>query len=156
MRRLLVLLAALTLFVLGGLPAQGVGADRAFVATLSGDNEVPPNDSKARGSARFVESADGSEMDFTLAVGNIDNVFAAHIHCAPPGVNGPIGVTLFMGSGAGSGLLAQGTITAPDAGNACGWTTLQEVITALESGDTYVNVHTDPGFPGGEIRGQVR
>jgi hypothetical protein len=65
-----------------------------------------------------------------------------------------------------NGTLAQGTITAPDAGNGCGWVDLAAVLAAMESGDTYVNVHTDDGvappntgpgdFPGGEIRGQVR
>jgi hypothetical protein len=55
-------------------------------------------------------------------------------------------------------------VTAPDPGNGCGWIDLDDVVTALESGDTYVNVHTNDGveppntgpgdFPGGEIRGQ--
>ena len=55
-------------------------------------------------------------------------------------------------------------MTAPDPGNGCGWIDLDDVVTALESGDTYVNVHTNDGvappdtgpgdFPGGEIRGQ--
>jgi hypothetical protein len=102
-------------------------------------------------------------------VANIDNVFAAHIHCGAVGVNGPIGVTLFMGAPAGgtvNGTLAEGTITAPDLGNGCGWVDLAVVVAAIQSGETYVNVHTNdevappntgPGdFPGGEIRGQVR
>jgi hypothetical protein len=63
-------------------------------------------------------------------------------------------------------MLAQGTITAPDAGNACGWTDLAAVLAAINSGNTYVNVHTNDGvappntgpgdFPGGEIRGQIK
>jgi hypothetical protein len=32
----------------------------------------------------------------SVAVANIDNAFAAHIHCGTVGVNGPVGVTLFM------------------------------------------------------------
>jgi hypothetical protein len=64
------------------------------------------------------------------------------------------------------GTLAVGTITAPDPGNACGWTDLAAVLAAMKSGATYVNVHTNDGvpptntgpgdFPGGEIRGQIR
>jgi hypothetical protein len=67
-------------------------------------------------------------------------------------------------SGPVNGVLAAGTVTAPDPGNGCGWLDLDDVVTALESGDTYVNVHTNDGveppntgpgdFPGGEIRGQ--
>jgi CHRD domain len=102
-------------------------------------------------------------------VSDIENVFAAHIHCGAVGVNGPVGVTLFSGAPAGGaveGTLAEGTITAPDPGNACGWTDLAAVLAAIESGATYVNVHTNDGvappntgagdFPGGEIRGQIR
>ena len=79
---------------------------------------------------------------------NIDNVFAAHIHCGVVGVNGPVGVTLFMGAPAGgrvNGTLAEGTITAPDPGNGCGWADLTAVLAAMGSGATYVNVHTNDG-----------
>ena len=31
----------------------------------------------------------------------------------------------------------------------------RELIQAMRSGSTYVNVHTE-GYPGGEIRGQIR
>jgi hypothetical protein len=140
-----------------------------FVATLSGGQEVPARDTNARGNAIFHLSPDGSELQYKLIVANIDNPFASHIHCGAPGVNGPIGVTLFtgaLGSGRMDGILAQGVKTAPDPGNACGWTTLAEVIAAMRSGNAYVNVHTNDGinppntgpgdFPGGEIRGQVR
>jgi hypothetical protein len=54
-----------------------------------------------------------------------------------------------------SGTLAQGPILAPDTNNACGWLDLADVIDALDSGDTYVNVHTLQNLPG-EIRGQVQ
>ena len=48
----------------------------------------------------------------------------------------------------------QGTFTAPDPGNACGWATLADVFEAIASNDAYVNVHSQQ-FSGGEIRGQV-
>jgi hypothetical protein len=44
-----------------------------------------------------------------------------------------------------NGTLAEGTITAPDAGNGCGWADLAAVLAAIGSGATYVNVHTDDG-----------
>ncbi len=45
--------------------------------------------------------------------------------------------------------------TALDAGNVCGWTDLDAVIAAMESGNAYVNVHTEKNGAG-EIRGQVK
>jgi CHRD domain len=140
-----------------------------FVATLSGDQEVPARDTRAAGVAKFKLSKDGTALEFKVNVANIHNVFASHIHCGAAGVNGPVGVTLFAGAPAGgsvNGTLADGTITAPDPGNGCGWTDLAAVLAAIESGNTYVNVHTNDGvappntgpgdFPGGEIRGQIR
>lgn len=167
MRRV-ILVAAMGALLFGAL-APGVSAQqRTFRAVLSGGDEVPARDTRARGVAQFKLSADGTQLHYRVVVANIRNVFAAHIHCGAPGVNGPIGVTLFMGSPGGGkfdGVLISSSVTAPDAGNACGWADLDAVIAALQSGDTYVNVHTNDGnatpnegpgdFPGGEIRGQV-
>lgn len=149
-------------------PATAQAQPSNFRAVLSGANEVPARDTLARGVATFKVDAEESAIGYRLVVANIENVFAAHIHCGAPGVNALVGVTLFMGTPGGgrfSGVLAAGTITAPDAGNGCGWVTLADVISAVESGNTYVNVHTNDGvapdntgpgdFPGGEIRGQV-
>jgi hypothetical protein len=167
MRRTIVLVGMLALGLLAVAPAAVAGDN--FVATLSGDQEVPVRDTQAVGVATFKLREDGTALEFKLNVANIDNVVAAHIHCGAVGVNGPVGVTLFVGAPAGgavNGTLAEGTITAPDAGNACGWTDLAAVLDAMASGDTYVNVHTNDGvappntgpgdFPGGEIRGQIR
>jgi hypothetical protein len=166
MRRTIVLVAMLALGLLAVAPAAVAGDN--FVATLSGGQEVPARDTQARGVATFKLRADGTALQFKVNVANLDNVVAAHIHCGGVGENGPVGVTLFMGAPGGGrvdGTLAEGTITAPDAGNACGWTDLAAVLAAMGSGATYVNVHTNDGvpptntgpgdFPGGEIRGQV-
>jgi CHRD domain len=155
-----------TLLVLVLAPAAAAGDN--FVATLSGDDEVPARDTHAVGVATFKLGADGTALAFKVNVANIQNAVAAHIHCGAVGVNGPVGVTLFAGppgTGRTDGTLAEGTITAPDPGNACGWTDLAAVLAAIASGNTYVNVHTNDGvappntgpgdFPGGEIRGQI-
>ena len=156
-----------TVLVLALAPTAAAGDN--FVATLSGDDEVPARDTHAVGVAKFKLGADGTALAFKVNVANIQNTVAAHIHCGAVGVNGPVGVTLFAGSpgsGRTDGTLAEGTITAPDPGNACGWTDLAAVLAAVASGNTYVNVHTNDGvappntgpgdFPGGEIRGQIR
>jgi CHRD domain len=166
-RIMLVVVPMLAVALLALAPSARAGDN--FVATLSGDHEVPARDTQAVGVATFKLREDGAALRFKVNVANIDNPFAAHIHCGAVGINGPIGVTLFMGpvaAGAVNGTLAAGTITAPDPGNACGWTDLAAVLAAMGSGDTYVNAHTNDGvppintgpgdFPGGEIRGQIR
>jgi hypothetical protein len=127
-------------------------ADGAFQASLSGDAEVPPVATSGHGNAVITSSPAG--VRFTLVTIGLADIVAAHIHCAPAGVNGPVGVTLFAGFETVNGLLEQGPINAPDAGNGCGWADLDDVIDALESGDTYVNVHTLSNL-GGEVRGQI-
>lgn len=127
-----------------------------FTAHLSGVEEVPPVDTRARGQAIFKINREVAELDFKLIVANIEDVVAAHIHCAPKGVNGPVGVTLFSGGPVTvNGVLAQGTVTTPDAGNGCDWETIADVETAMRNDSAYVNVHTAAN-PGGEIRGQIR
>jgi hypothetical protein len=152
MRRAFVTALVLGAVLLGfALPAS---AGDNFAAPMSGDEEVPSVDTRATGVATFKLREEG--LVFKVNVANIDDVLFAHIHCGAVGVNGPIGVTLFTGGPVTvNGTLASGVITAPDPGNACGWADLDAVVAALESGDTYVNVHTSVN-PGGEIRGQVK
>lgn len=163
---LLVVMAMLLVFT--NLVSARAPKPNAFAAFLSGANEVPARETPARGAAGFVVKNDGSGVVYKLLVLDIQNVAAAHVHCAPTGVNGPVGVTLYRGSaasGPANGVIASGVLTAPDAGNACGWVTMEDVLAAMHSGNAYVNVHTNDGvdptntgpgdFPGGEIRGQV-
>jgi len=164
-----IILAMVTALAFGAIAPAASAQPTSFRAVLSGADEVPARDTLARGVATLQFASDGTELGFRLVVANVQNVVAAHIHCGAPGVNGPVGVTLFSGAAPGGGrtdgVLAAGTLTAPDAGNGCGWADLAAVMTAIESGNTYVNVHTNDGiapintgpgdFPGGEIRGQV-
>lgn len=120
---------------------------------LSGVQEVPPVDTPATGKAKFGLEASGSELGFNLRVRDLVEVTAAHIHCAPPGQNGPIGITLFS-DGPVTQTKFQGTVAEPLDPNDCDWANLDNAVIELRQGNTYVNVHT-PAFPGGEIRGQV-
>lgn len=141
---------ALTLSLTSAGIAQASGASRA---QLTGDEEAPPVDTPARGTMVIVVNPNG--VSYNLVVNNARDIVAAHIHCAPLGVNGPVGVTLFAGSPlTKNGILASGPILAPDTSNGCGWLDLDDVAAAIESGDTYVNVHTLSHLPG-EIRGQL-
>lgn len=154
-------------------------ADRApqanggnFGTPLSGDEEVPVRETRARGNAIFQLNAAGDAIDYKLIVANIENVFQAHIHRGPVGANGPIAVWLYpstapqagpLGQGRINGVIATGTITA--ANIVLANYTFAQLLADLRNGGVYVNVHTNDGvdppntgpgdFPGGEVRGQV-
>lgn len=133
---------------------EGRGPGDRFHAHLKGTNEVPPVDTQAQG--QVLLKVDDEGLHYTLIVANIEDVVAAHIHCGAVGANGPVGITLFTGGPESSnGILVSGTAEAPDAGNACGWTDIEDVVAAILNGEAYVNVHT-LGTPSGEIRGQLR
>jgi hypothetical protein len=132
------------------------------------------NESQARGSAVFQLSADGSALDYHLNMANIENAFMAHIHSAAAGANGPVVAWLYpsttvapgpLGSGRFDGVAATGTITAANLLGPLAGQRLSALVSLLENGGAYVNVHTNDGvaptnsgpgdFPGGEIRGQI-
>lgn len=156
MMKLLILgvLVAMVTTALIGVPALGVGA--TYSAELSGAKEVPPVMTPAMGEATFMLSPDGTVLTYKLTVSNLTNVTAAHIHLAPAGVNGPIVVGLFGGSipGLFTGVLAEGTITSANLGGSLAGMPLSALITQMNAGNTYVNVHTMAN-PGGEMRGQI-
>lgn len=133
----------------------------SFTAHLSGDMEVPANDSKATGQVSFQLSKDGTELSYKLIVANIDNVRMSHIHLGPVGSGGGIVVWLYPSAppmqlipGTTNGILAQGVITSDNLMGALAGKTLADLVSEMKAGNAYVNVHTNQ-FPGGEIRGQV-
>ncbi|MGQ0849772.1 MAG: CHRD domain-containing protein [Actinomycetota bacterium] len=126
-----------------------------LVARLRPGQEVqtPAVVSDAEGRATFW--LQGSTVAFRLRWEDLTtNTLAGHIHCGAAGVNGPVGVTLFTGP-KGTEAVVNGSFTAPDVGNGCGWQNLGAVLSAMLSGNAYVNVHTTR-YPAGEIRGQIR
>lgn len=141
-----------------------------FVAPLSGEEEVPERDTRARGLATFQLSEDGTELKYRLIVANIENVVAAHIHVEAVGVNGPVVAFLYGPAGPGGGrldgVIAEGTITSANLVGPLTGQEISDLLVQMRAGNTYVNVHTNDGvpptntgpgdFPGGEIRGQIR
>lgn len=145
---------AIVAILLGVLATAGpaYADDLKFEAELSGAEEVPPVTTEGEGEAKF--ESDGTSVDFELKWDDLTTpAVAAHIHCGVSGENGPVGVTLFAG-GMGTEGEVQGSFSAPDPGNACGWVDLADVLDAMATGGAYVNIHTTQ-HPGGEIRGQV-
>lgn len=130
-----------------------------FGAILSGDREVPGNDSKGHGVAKMKINPTKDEIHYFLNVTNVEDVVAAHIHRGGYGVNGPVVATLYTaapGGGRTHGRLTEGTITPGDlVGPFAGSTDFDFFIDELHLDSLYVNVHSEK-FPGGEIRGQLR
>jgi hypothetical protein len=156
------------LFVAGGNTGFNLGTH------LTGDEEVPPRDTRAQGQAIFRVSGDEKSVGYKLIAANISNVFQAHIHLGAVGANGPIVVWLYpstapvagpLGQGRINGVIAQGTFTSANLVGPMAGRSVLDLLAAIRSGGTYVNVHTNDGvtpsntgpgdFPGGEIRGQI-
>lgn len=142
--------------------ATAKGRDHNFRAPLSGDEEVPPVDTRARGLAKFQLSKDETELQYRLNVANIENLTMAHIHQGATGVNGPVVTWLYpdgpppqLIEGRFSGVLATGTITDEDLVGPLEDESLADLLTIMRAEETYVNVHSD-AFPAGEVRGQIR
>ena len=161
------LLVSVALAALVALPGAAIAAPRGqnFDAHLTGGAEVPSRDTPATGQATFHLSGDGSTITYRLVASNIENVFAAHIHC--PAAEGDIAdpivllATTHQGQGNEGGVNSNGTFAGS---TLCddGETT---VLEAMRAGNAYVNVHTNDGtgdpntgpgdFQTGEIRGQI-
>lgn len=164
-----ILLAAALAMAASMTPMAAQADDTNWTAHLSAAEEVPTNASLARGQTILKLSSDGTELEYRLIVANLENPVAAHIHLAPEGVNGPVVALLFgpaaPGGGKTSGVIATGTITSADLVGPLAGQTLSDLVEVIESGDAYVNVHTNDGaapvtnepgdLPGGEIRGQI-
>jgi hypothetical protein len=159
-------LSGLFLTAMLGLPVEAA----IFSASLSGDQEVPPVNSAATGSAILVLNEDENRLDIDIQFAGLDldgnqtpdsdddNVTVAHIHRAPAGSNGPVVFGFIGPNNDENGDL----VIDPVAGRiVSGWdlnegneTTLAEELPNLFEGDLYVNIHSVE-FPNGEIRGQI-
>ena len=133
-----------------------------FRTHLSGDQEVPPANTRAQGQAIFQLSKDGTELKYKLIVANIQNVTMAHIHLAPAGVNGPVVAWLYPAGppaqlipGRFNGVLAEGVLTNESLVGSLTGQSLESLVELIMAGNAYVNVHTLQ-FPPGEVRGQIR
>lgn len=152
------------LLLLGGV-AAAAGA-RQYRAHLNGAQEIPPAgvvvETNGQGQARFTLSEDGQRLAYALNVANTAPITQAHIHLGATGQNGAIVVDLAIygpldgtgGSVERNGRLVEGEITAASLKGPLAGQPLSALVTMLESGDAYVNVHT-LRYPAGEVRGQI-
>lgn len=146
--RVVVLVAMFLVASLAVGVAAAAGEGRPFSTPLTGAEEAPaPGDPDATGQADLTFNQGQGEVCFDISWADVDGeVFAGHIHIGPPGDAGPIVVTLFTGSFAGT-----------DAVSGCVEDVDPELIKAIRQDPSayYVNVHSRPAFTGGAIRGQL-
>ncbi|MCI0420864.1 MAG: CHRD domain-containing protein [Acidobacteria bacterium] len=135
-----------------------------FKARLSGFEEVPAISTTGQGEFTGKLNEDGNMLSYELSYSNLTGatVSAAHIHIGQRSVNGGVMAFLCGGgnkpacpvSGTVTGNIVASDVTAvASQGIAAG--EFAEMLRAIRSGNSYVNVHTNL-YPGGEIRGQIR
>ena len=118
------------------------GGVTAGLAALDGAQEGNASTAVGRGTIVF-DSATGNILT-CYVTHNVVGTSAAHIHTGAPGVSGPANVVS----------LTQGTniYYAPATPSP---TNVAAHVTDINAGNTYFNVHSQPNFPSGEIRGQI-
>jgi hypothetical protein len=107
---------------------------------LSGNEEVPPVQTSARGEGTIVIAEDRS-VSGSVSTTGVSGV-AAHIHTGAPGQNGPISIGMVKTSDNVWSIPAGAKLN-------------DAQYDAFKSGNLYVNVHSAQ-HKGGEIRGQLR
>jgi hypothetical protein len=141
---------------------------RHLRADLTGFEEVPPVSTTGSGHLRLVVFPDNNAIHYDLSYSALEtDATQAHIHFGQMGVNG--GISAFLCSNLGNGPegtqacplrggRVSGMITPPlvigPAGQGITSGQFTELLEALRSDVTYVNVHSVQ-WPGGEIRGQI-
>ena len=145
-RLVLVMLGASLALAAG--PVSAAAGGRPLSTALTGAAEVPgPGDPDASGVATITLNQGLETICFDVSWADVaGDVFAGHIHVGSPEVAGPVVVTLFTGSFAGTASVS-GCAEAVD----------PELIKLIrqDPADFYINVHSRPDFPGGAVRGQL-
>ena len=128
-------------------------------ASLNGQNEVSPTNSTATGLLQIRMLDDNSTLRYRLNVTGISDSIGAQISSAKTGENGPTLVNLLhpnMSKLANTayGMIIRGNITDASLQGPLEDKSLGDLISLLNSGNTYVNIQTTNHHEG-EIRGQI-
>jgi hypothetical protein len=111
-----------------------------YTALLSGAQEVPPVATAATGGFGLILSATLDEVRYDGAYMGLTGETAAHIHNAPPGMEGSVIIPLMLDT-MNDTLSGEAVVTPAD-------------VMELNAGNWYVNIHTVTATAG-EIRGQL-
>lgn len=141
--------------------SKAAAAPEKFQAKLDARNEVPAPtlDGGAAPSGTADFTVNGTTVVYKLSAAGLSSApLMAHIHLGAPGAAGPVIVPLVVAAGPSAGTASgEGSFDASAVkgkkadGSAM---SLDDVLAAMRSGGTYVNVHTANNKPG-ELRGQI-
>jgi len=131
------------LVMTAAISGQALAADKPFKVELSSAQEVPPNDSKGKGTAEITIDKTAKTVNWSISTTDLSGPgVAAHIHGpAEAGANAGVVVNLAP-NGMANPLVGSATLTDAQ---------LADVL----AGKTYINVHTAKN-PMGEVRGQIK
>jgi CHRD domain len=166
--RKIVSVTVLMVFVVGAGIALTDSGSKSIRELLTGLKEVPVISTTGNGSFTARISDDDTSISYELSYADLEGaVLQAHIHFGPPNNTG--GISVFLCTNLGNGpagtqlcpappATVTGTIVAADVigpvGQGIEPGALNELITAIRDGKTYVNVHSQK-WPAGEIRSQI-
>ena len=155
---ILALAVSLSLLLTLSIVDQVYAAKYPYKGQLSGQNEVPPVETSATGEAEFTVPANGS-MKYRVNITGLSNATAAHIHSGAEGQNGDIVVDLLntptsKDKDTAYGMIFRGNFSDSSLKGPMQGKTIDDLAAAMDSGQTYVNVHTAE-HPDGEVRGQL-
>ncbi len=164
-----------SILMIAGLHLYGLAyaqGNLGFTATLSGKEVVPPVKTGGTGMTNF-EVLEIS-LSYQINILNTGKVTSVQIHRGTAGTNGDVLATVFKPKGNGenliddmpkildissvtqrsssfsfSGNFDESALTGPMKGK-----TISDLVLAMQSGETYVVVHTED-YPKGELRGQI-
>lgn len=149
-----------------------------YTATLTGTEQVPPVETTGIGSASFELLYDNKTLHYQINVLDVPKITGIHIHKGKLGENGDVMVSIYnvkedifknqnttkiseiesssitINGNNQNSFATSGTIDNLDLQGHVEGKNISDLIALIESGDTYVNVHSESN-PDGEIRGQI-
>ena len=126
------------------------------IATLSGEQVVPPVSTTATGRATF-KHPDPTTMNYKVNITGIIHPTGIGVHTGKMGSNGDLIVDLMKqakNQSTNGGMIVTGSFTAQDLIGPMKGKTILELVDLMKSGDTYLIIDTGK-HPTGEIRGQL-
>ena len=160
MRRGMMLLCCAALLACGS-----SSGSETFHANMTAAQEIPTptvGNPPPSGTAVFTNNGDGT-VSYTVTGSNTsatatgvtpaNNYSGMHIHLAAAGATAGVAVPLTTPTNGSSSFTVTGTFSQTTITQAN--VTVDQVLNAMRTGGAYINVHTQPKNPQGEMRSQI-